>query len=125
MSDTATVVDKLKTFELEAIRVLTSHSLSADALAALTNPSAPILYRYSGCGYFVTIKDPRLPGKRLTYSVPPLVGVADDVVSGFIVFVGDGELMLECHSWGYITVPADFRERDVIVREPLPGDFGV
>jgi hypothetical protein len=125
MSEALTVVDNLKPFELEAIRVLAAHSLTADALAALANPSASILYRYSGSGYFVTIRDPRLPTKRLTCSVPPLVGVADNIVSGFVVFVGDGQLMLECHSWGYINVPADFRDRDVIVREPLPGDFGV
>jgi hypothetical protein len=124
MSGAVTVVDKLKTFELEAIRALASHWLTADALEALKNPSAPIHYRYSGSGYFVTIRDPRLPTKRLTFSVPALVGKADDIVSGFIVFVGDGELTLECHSWGYINVPSDFRERDVIIREPLPGDFG-
>jgi hypothetical protein len=125
MSDTANVVNALKPFEMKVIRAMASYLLSADALDALTNPSEPIHYRYSGSGYFVTIRDPRLPIKRLTLSVPPLVGKSDDTVSGFVVFIGGGELMLECHSWGYINVPADFRERDVIVREPLPGDFGV
>lgn len=123
MSDATSVVDALKPFELEVIRVLAAHALTPNALAALAKPAAPILYRYSGCGYFLTLKDPSFPIKRQTLCVPPIVGRSENIVSGFVVFVGNGELTLECHDWGHINVPSDFRDRDVVVREPLPEDF--
>jgi hypothetical protein len=63
-------------------------------------------------------------GPPLTLSVPPItIGTVDDVVSGFIVFLGEHELTLECHTWGAVDVPEDFRQRDVLVQEPSPESF--
>ena len=71
-----------------------------------------------GAGCFLTVVDPGLPARRLTLSAPPIIGTVDDIVSGFIVFLGEHELTLECYTWGAIDVPEDFRQRDVLVQEP-------
>ncbi len=80
-------------------------------------------YDYTGCGYFLTIKDVRLPSERLVLSNPPVVGSAGDVQAGFLVFLGEHELVLECHTWGSVDVPADFRQLDVVISTP-PVNFG-
>ena len=77
--------------------------------------TAPERYEYTGSGYFLTVKHPGLPADRRTLSDPFVVGIAGDVRAGFVVFLGDGELTLECHTWGELDVPADFRQRQVNV----------
>jgi hypothetical protein len=120
---TTSYVDALRDFEVEAIRTLASKVLSDEQLEGLKTLKAPARYEYTGCGYFLTVVDPQLPAKRLTLSVPPIIGTVDDVVSGFIVFLGEHELTLECHTWGAVDVPENFRQRDVFVQEPSPENF--
>jgi hypothetical protein len=120
---TTSYVDALRDFEVEAIRILASGVLSDEQLIALKRLKAPARYEYTGCGYFLTVADPELPAERLTLSVPPIIGTVDDVVSGFIVFLGKHELTLECHTWGVVDVPDNFRQRDVLVQEPSPKSF--
>lgn len=72
-----------------------------------------VSYDYSGSGYFLTVSHPRLPTERSVYSEPAVVGNYEDVQAGFVVFVQDNELMLECHTWGAVEVPSDYRDKDV------------
>lgn len=123
MSWTTSYVDALRDFELEAIRRLAAGVLSQEQLEGLKTLKTPARNEYTGCGYFLTVADPGLPGERKTLCVPPLIGTADDVVCGFIVFLGQHELTLECHTWGAVDVPADFRQRNVLVDEPSPENF--
>jgi len=39
-----------------------------------------------------------------------------------VVFLGEGALTLECHTWGAVDVPGDFRELNVSVSTP-PTNF--
>jgi hypothetical protein len=120
---TTSYVDTLRDFELDAIRILASGHLSYDQLEGLQSLRMPARYEYTGSGYYLTVADPRLPAEKRTLSVPPLLGIADDVVCGFIVFVGNHELILECHTWGAVVVPEGFRQRSVRVEEPSPENF--
>jgi hypothetical protein len=56
-----------------------------------------------------------LPTERAVYSEPPVVGTAEDIQAGFLVFVENGELVLECHTWGAVELPAEFRDENVKV----------
>jgi hypothetical protein len=73
-------------------------------------------YEYTGSGYFLTVKHRDLPVETMTLAEPFVVGTTGDVQAGFVVFLGDGELTLECHTWGELAVPADFRQRQVTVQ---------
>jgi len=102
-------------FEAEAIRLMVGDALTASTLDEVLAVDAPERYEYTGSGYFLTVKHPGLPADRRTLSDPFVVGIAGDVRAGFVVFLGDGELTLECHTWGELDVPADFRQRQVNV----------
>jgi hypothetical protein len=43
------------------------------------------------------------------------MGHADGIDCGFVLFFGEGEMTIECHTWGPVAVPADFRRRNVAV----------
>jgi len=66
------------------------------------------------------VKHPGLPFER-SIPGPAVVGVGGGVLAGFAVFIENNGLTLECHGYGDIAVPADFRERDVKVSVAGPG----
>jgi hypothetical protein len=89
--------------------------LSDSQMQMLRNNACLDSYEYTGCGYYLTVRDPSLPAKRQTLSKPAVVGSCGDVQAGFIVVLGDGKLTLECHTWGPVDIPEDFRDRAVII----------
>lgn len=107
-----------KAFELQAIRLMATGVLSEEQLQALADIERPSRYDYTGCGYFLTVSLPSLPAEPKTLSDPPVVGNSGDVQAGFVVFLGNQELTLECHTWGAAEVPDDFRDRKVAVSTP-------
>ena len=105
-----------KKFEIEAIRQLTANVLSAEALSHVEQ--APVLddYEYTGCGYFATLRHKSLPRDRVVCHELKIVGENRGIRAGFVVFLENHELTLECHDWGGENVPADFREQDVHIK---------
>jgi hypothetical protein len=108
-----------RTFEIEAIRLMANGVLSPAQLELLAQIDEPLRYEYTGCGYFITVAHAALPNHRCTLSEPAVVGTARDVQAGFVVFLGENELTLECHPWGALDVPEDFRDRSVEVSTPV------
>jgi hypothetical protein len=74
-----------------------------------------VSYEYSGSGYFLTIAHPSLPAERKVCSQPIVMGRAEGVDCGFLLFIQDGKLLMECHTWGAKDVPEGFRDKDVQV----------
>lgn len=105
-------------FEVQAIRMMADAAVPEQVLARVLAASAADRYDYTGCGYFLTVKDPELPTERRSLSVPPVAGVAGEIQAGFVVYLGDQELTLECHTWGAFDVPENFREMAVQVITP-------
>ena len=91
-------------FEMKVLRLLASAEVER--------------FDYTGSGYFLTVRNQRLPVERSTLSEPAVVGIARDVQAGFVAFIGDHELTLECHTWGSVDVPPDFRDQPVDVQTP-------
>ena len=100
-------------FEVEALRWLLEPALGKDSVDALIYEAEFVSYDYSGCGYFLSVTHPSLPQDRFVYSSPLVLGRAGGVESGFLIFVENGELTLECCTLGEIEVPEDFRDRNV------------
>ena len=109
-------------FELEAIRLMAKGVLSDRQMQFLCDAERLESYEYTGCGYFLSVKHPSLPAEPRTLSEPAVVGKVGDIQAGFVVFLGYGELTLECHTWGPVDVPEDFREREVVIGAP-PDNF--
>lgn len=105
----------LRPFELEVIRLMAKGVLSDEQIAALSEADVPDNYEYTGSGYLLTLRHPSLPIKRQTLSEPAVIGTVGNVQAGFVIFLGDKELTLECHTWGLTDVPANFRDREVFI----------
>jgi hypothetical protein len=106
-------------FELQAIHLMANNALSEMQLALLREFEAPSDYRYTGSGYYLSVKHPSLPQKRQTLCEPAVVGISGNIRCGFVVHLdGDGEVVLECHTWGEVDVPDDMRDRDVYISTP-------
>lgn len=105
----------LREFEIEALRILLAGVVTKEQLAEIETHSGPVGYEYTGSGYYLTVPQLHLPPGRRTCSEPAVTGEAGDVRCGFVAFLDDGNLVLECHSWGEVDVPDGFRELDVRV----------
>src|SRR5262245_49237753 len=95
----------LRDFEIRAIRLLANGALTEAQLAIVEQLTEPLRYEYTGSGYFLTLRDLSLPVAAKTLSFPVVVGESGEVTCGFVVFLGDHELTLECHTWGAVDVP--------------------
>jgi len=107
----------LKSYEKKVLNLLLSEILSSVQLKELMRNAKLISYKYTGCGYFLTIAHPDLPKERIVCSKPTLIGEVDGIKSGFVIFIENNELTIECHDWGHeITVPEDFRDKNVQIK---------
>ena len=106
----------LTNYEKEVIELLGSDVLSPRQIDDVINRGEFIGYDYTGSGYFLSIHHPGLPKGRTVCDKPILMGEADGIVCGFIVFIEDGRLTIECDSWGEIEVPEDFRSKTVEIK---------
>src|SRR5438046_1379249 len=95
----------LKDYERRVLDLLAPSALSPQQIEAITREGTFVRYHYSGSGYFLTLAHPSLPKERKVCSQPPVMGHADGIDCGFILFIENGELMIECHTWGAIDVP--------------------
>ncbi|HTU68313.1 MAG TPA: hypothetical protein VMF52_20390 [Steroidobacteraceae bacterium] len=92
--------------------------LSEDQLQSVFSAQALASYEYTGSGYFLSVSDPSLPEAARTFSEPAVVGIAGDIRAGFVVFLEERRLILECHTWGSVDVSENFRDLDVAVSTP-------
>jgi hypothetical protein len=104
-----------KDFERAVVKMLVGRNMSESQLESLLDSGSVVSYEHTGVGYFLTVRHPTVPSERVVCHRPPVIGKADDVECGFVVFLEGGELTLECYSWTATEVPEDFRERRVDV----------
>ncbi len=72
-------------------------------------------YDYTGAGYFLELTNDILPKDRKTISKPTLFGHADNFEIGFLIFIEDSTLTLECHSWGEEKPPETIRKKTIAI----------
>ena len=106
---------QLKEFEFKVIETLLSNSDLLEIFKdRLKEYDAKI--EETGYGYFLTIFDSKLPKQRIVYNEPFLIGKSDDGnTMGFILFVENYELTIECHCFGD-PLPKNLRNKDIHLR---------
>ena len=108
-------MESIKSFEKKAIRLLVKDKIPQEVLHLVFGEPTQTKYDYTGSGYFLSLHHPDLPSERSVYTEPKVIGEANGISSGFIVFVENSELTLECHSWGEIDIPENYRNLNVKV----------
>jgi hypothetical protein len=106
-----------RAFEMKALRLLGDATLGAVAVEAVCRDAEFVSYKYSGVGYFLTVRHHLLPTTRVVLDQPIVVGEVGDVTGSYLAFVQDNELMLEYAAT--TDVPENFR--DLPVRVELQG----
>lgn len=97
---------------MRVLRILSEALFSEDAFAVLAEiPLVSI--EWTGAGYFATATNPLLPVYGDVQSAPLIVGHVGDLYVGFVVYVSNHRVTLECHAWGDQTLPENFRDLDV------------
>lgn len=94
-----------------------ANKLSSVTLTDIFQNAKFVGYEYIGSGYYLTVRHPNLPKNRIVCSKPILIGEAENIECGFIVFLENNELTIECHSWGELEIPENFREKNIELRE--------
>jgi hypothetical protein len=105
----------LRPFEREAVRLLAGPTLEAPLLDTILALGDWVAEQQASGGYDLSVRCDGLPEERVVCHMPTVIGTADDVLCGFVVFIENGELTLECHSWGGRDLPADIRDHDMAV----------
>jgi len=93
----------MKQFEREIIGELLEMSELKDI--PLPDESEPELLDFSGAGYFLYIKNPLLPKHRVVLDKPDIRGKLAGIDVGYLAFVENSELMLECYSYDQEILP--------------------
>jgi hypothetical protein len=110
-------MELFRDFEKHALNFLLPNILSLDCIDEITTNGELISHEYTGAGYFRVIRHDSLPLERITCHEPIVIGESGRITCGFVVFIEERQLTLECHSWGESEVPEDFRDEDVRVRQ--------
>lgn len=105
-------------YECLVIRALLRGHFSVPEIDTILQDAEFISEKHSGCGYFLTVKHPLLPIERVVCTDPAVEGRIGDIFVGFLLFLGEGELMLECCSYATDSnpdgdVPSDIREQEL------------
>lgn len=72
---------------------------------ALSEAADNEVVEFSGAGYFLTIKDPLFPKHRIVLDSPHIRGKLGGIEVGYLAFVENSELMLECFSYDQEILP--------------------
>ncbi len=107
----------LRDYEKKVIAILTKDVLPWDVLNAVTTAGEVVDYEYTGVGYFLTLRHSSLPTERVVCDEPMIIGKSAYTETGFVVFLENNELMLECHTWGEDSIPESYRDQDIEIVE--------
>ncbi len=105
-----------KNFERQVVEILVKPHIPLDQLKIILDTTELVSFKNNaGAGYFITVHHPSVPSKRIVCDKPLVIGKCKNVQCGFVVFLENRELTLECHSWGLLEIPINFRENAVEV----------
>jgi hypothetical protein len=104
-------------YEKKVLNLLVSDVFSPQELNSIIQDSDLVgLDEHGGSGYYLEVSHPSLPKARIVCHKPTVIGEADGITCGFVVFIENKTLTIECHDWGESNIDDDFRDKDVQVK---------
>jgi len=107
---------KLSTYEIQVIELMLKCKLSIDEWTKFLEGYELVDFEYTGAGYFLKIRACNLNLKEETIHEPIVLGENENFSVGFLLFVDQNEIVMECHSWGEINPPANVRELGIEIK---------
>ncbi len=85
------------------------------AIGAILDEAQLVEFDHAGVGYFLTVSHPELSVERMVSEGPTPYGTAEGVLCGFVAFIENRELTLECYDLAFQDrgMPEDIRERNI------------
>ena len=105
----------VRDFEREALMLLCASSLEPSQLHAAMNHPVATSCEFTGAGYYLELAHPDLPEGHQVCSEPMVQGVWRDQDVGFVAFITDSVLCLECYSYGNKGISESIRDEVVRV----------
>ena len=106
---------KLADFEKEVLRILLKPEFNHLEIEDIVSNSSISGCDFTGVGYFLELTHRLFPTERKVISKPTLIGKTGDFTVGFLLFLENNALTLECHDWGDVNPPADIRRRKICI----------
>src|SRR5205085_2788591 len=105
----------LKEHEKKAIGTLIGDALPESLLNELLSSSL-VEIEDTRVGYFLIISHQRLPKIRSVYSQPLITTSFDQIDAGYLVFIEDHRLTLECHSLEDRRMNNQYRNQELVLK---------
>jgi hypothetical protein len=105
----------LKSFEKGVINLLTADALATWQVDEVFLNGKLVGLDFTEHGYFLTVSSSNLPAESLLLDSPNVNGKVGELLTGFVAFVENNELTLECFAYGEDIVPDNYRDLNVTV----------
>jgi hypothetical protein len=105
----------LKKFEQEVVSHLLKDKVTTDELQKVLSECSIQSYDFTGAGYFLDLSCKDLKLVKQTIDEPLVTGKNNGIEVGFLLFVDNEEITIECHGWGGGNLPENIRELDFLI----------
>jgi|GEM_PF-1948780 len=102
-------------YERKVIEILVARHLPPETIVTIVKNAVPVSHEHTDIGYFVTVRHPLVPQGRRVCADPSLIGRFREGDCGFVCFLENGELTIECRAWDDGLIPEDIRTRIVTI----------
>ena len=106
---------KLTKYEIEVLRIMLKGVFSLKKIDKLSKSKIEWL-EFTGSGYLLHVKNDIIPIRRKVISEPIVTGNSENIFVGFVIFLEEGGMTLECHSWGDVKPSDTIREKAMVVK---------
>ena len=89
---------KVESYEQEVLNILCADVLPNSILHEAIISPEEIQYKHFGAGYNLYIKHKELPKESMVIEQPNIIGNCQGLSLGFVVFLGNNEICLECYN---------------------------
>ncbi len=103
----------LTKYEIEVLRLMLKSEFKSDEIETIINSGVLAIDDFTSAGYFIEISHELLPIQRKVITEPFILGKVEGIQVGFILFLENKMLTIECHGWGVIDLPKDIRSKSM------------
>jgi len=106
---------KLSNYEIEVLELMLKGEFSSQEIDKICKSEIKN-YEFTGAGYFLQLRNEIFPINRKVISNPMIMGKGENHDVGFVLFMQNRTLTIECHSWGEGNPPESIRQEKLVIK---------